>query len=604
MGKSLKITTLAAVFFALLLLCAYPLSWARVFAYGDIIRNWSLLEGFTWEIIGYFALGMIALKYQKMYQCLKKNPLLAAGSVIYIIVLILQQILIFKSPYFFGGGLAYPAMIAVGYLYADEWRKLLLPMMWLFFLFSLLCNLHDVIKNAIPGGFTGNWNWSAALLLTSSGSIFFLFSKKLPSFKYKWGIYFALYSIAILIYIYFVCRFPKGAYLGAFVGFAALLWGYLDNFTSRRTRVYGLLAILALIVAGTVVFRTQITSFMSKDTRIYLWENGLNVIKSNPLTGCEYGRYITESADKMAPEYFMTDMAAVIHNHPHNEFLFLLANSGIAGLFIIALMLYTFVKSILLFERKRDFEHGYFLFVYSALLAHSMVDVLLMHWPNGAIFYLLCGALIPMFKDEPEIETAEKYPYIKFLAAGAAVILGSYLFYMNFMSSMHLRNAVNLGQKYQQRLQETLKSIKYRPTYKNINDAAVLTPDINLAAAYLANMGNITGISNFSHSNFILASLYMQQGKINEALCFFQKEYDCFPLSVRNLYCYQLALQKAGRKDEALVIRRAITEILKIKGLENRHLMILVKNQEYDLNSGRIPAKLLNNTTKRNNQHQ
>jgi hypothetical protein len=44
----------------------YPLGIARAAAYGSPIRNWSALEGFTWEIIGYFALAMTVLKFRQL----------------------------------------------------------------------------------------------------------------------------------------------------------------------------------------------------------------------------------------------------------------------------------------------------------------------------------------------------------------------------------------------------------------------------------------------------------------------------------------------------------------------------------------------------------
>lgn len=583
--------------FSLMMLMYYPLGIARAAAFKNPLKNWSALEGFTWEVIGYFALAMVILKADKVFEFLKKHLAAAAGVLIYICILILQQIFIFPSFYYFGGGLTFLTMAAVGYFYANEWKKLLLPLLWIFFIFSLLMNLHDfMFKNS--AGLTGNWNWSSTLTLISSGSIFLLFNKKFPKFERKWGIYFTLFTFAVLIYLYFAGHFPKGTILSGILGLGLLLWCYLDYYMERRMR-FILLAAGVLIVGIFFIWQKNlIGAFLNDDVRLYLWENGLKVIAENPLIGCEYNRYITVSADKMSPEYFLTNHAAVIHNHPHNEILFLLANFGIGGIVIILLMLYTFVKAIRNFERKKDFFNGYFLFVYTVLLLHSMIDVLLMHWPNNIIFYLLAGGLAVMLNDEV-VENSSKANIYSYAAAGIFAIIGFYLVFMNFMSSMYYRQGLSCGKDYKKRLLVTEKSLYYRPTYKNINDAAVLSGSPEVAIALFTNMPYYTGIKNYAHSNLNIANYYMEINNVGAALTYYKKEYQCFPLSVRNLFYFQRALLKINKKDEAITLRKRILEILKAKNLKPHHANILINYPDYDLNSNRIPAKLLNKQPKK-----
>lgn len=583
---------IAAGIFSLMMLMYYPLGLARATAFANPLKQWSALEGFTWEVIGFFALSLISLKADKLFTFLKKHISVAIAVVLYICILILQQIFIFPSFYYFGGGITYLALIGAGFLYANEWKKLFLPLLWIFFLFSLLMNLHDfMFKNT--AGLTGNWNWSSTLTLISSGSIFLLFSKKLPFFERKWGIYFSIFTFLILIYLYFVGHFPKGTILSGIIALGLLFWCYLDYFMSRRSRVILLTAGIFIIAVIMFWQKDFIGSRLNNDTRIYLWENGLRVIAESPLIGCEYGRYMTVSAGKMSPEYFLTNHAAVIHNHPHNELLFLLANFGIGGIVIVLLMLYTLVKAIRSFECRKTFFNGYFLFIYSVLLLHSFFDILLMHWPNNLIFYLLAGALLPMMQDEKS-ETEKEKPLYFYAAAFIFFLPGAYFTYMNFMSSMYYRHALSLGKNYQKRLKATEKSIFFRPTYKTINDAAVLSGNPAAAVKLFESMPRLVGIENYSHSNLMLANYYMDLGNVAKALPYYEKEYQCFPLSVRNLFFFQKALLSIGKKDEAIALRKQILEILKAKGLKTHHANILINYPDYDLNSNRIPAKLLN----------
>lgn len=578
--------------FSLMILLYYPLGIARAAAYGSPIRNWSALEGFTWEIIGYFALAMTVLKFRQLFDFLKKHIIIAVGAALYIIILLMQQIFIFPSFYNLGAGLSYMALIMTGFLYAKEWKKLLLPLLWIFFAASIAMNIHNAVYDSNGAGLTGNWNWSSTLTLISGSSLFFLLRKKLPAFERKWGIYFTVFSVILLIYLYFAGHFPKGTIGSGLIALGLLFWCYLDYFFSRRARVILLGA--AIIIAGFTAVRQKdfIAGQLKNDTRLYLWENGLRVIVENPLLGCEYGRYMTVSADKMAPEYFLTGHAAVIHNHPHNEFLFHLANFGIGGTVLILLMLYTLVKAIRLFERDRNFFNGYFLFIYTVLLIHSMVDVTLMHWPCNILFYLAVGALIPMMDEDKLPENQNTPAYLK----GIAIILalsGCYLFFMNFMSSMYYRMGLNLGKNYAKRLEVTRKSFSYRPTYKTVNDIAVLCNSPEESLLLMLSMKNLTGIENYSHNNLITANLLMQLKMPEQALKYYEKEQQCFPLSVRNLYFFRNALLQLKKRDEAIGVEKMIFEIIKIKNLEKRHINILIKSQEYDLNSNRIPSNLL-----------
>lgn len=586
--------------FSLMILMYYPLGLIRALVYGKKINFWAQQEGFTWEIIGYFAAAMLLLKTDKIIKWLKDHPLCAAGCGLYLIVLILQQIFIFPSFYYFGAGLSYLTLIGAGFFYAKEWRKLFLPLLWIFFLFSILMNIHDIAHN-FHSGLTGNWNWSSTLTLISSGSLFFIFCKFIPDFQRKWGIYFTIFTILILFYLYFAGNFPKGTYLGALIGALTLLWGYLDYFTSRKNRIKYLLILVSICCIATALMHKSVGTYFKEDPRIYLWENGINVFTSNPLLGCEYGRYISEAANKMNIEYFASGKAASIHNHPHNEFIFLLANSGIIALTIIILMTTVWLKGLLNFERKRNFEQGYFLFIYTVLLTHAMVDIPLYHWPCNIIFYLLCGALLPIFN----AETANEYESKKILPIIFAVIFcltGGYLTYMNFMSSMYYRTALRYGHRTDHRLPLTNKSISFRPTYKNINDSAVLTSRYNaeLGIKIMESMPSLTGIENYANNNLTLANLYSSLNQYHIALKYHEKEYKNFPLSIRNLYFFQQTLRKAGKINESNAINNMIKEIMKIQNIDNRHIPVIIKNPQYDLNPGRIPDNLLNST--RNNR--
>jgi hypothetical protein len=79
------------------------------------------------------------------------------------------------------------------------------------------------------------------------------------------------------------------------------------------------------------------------------------------------------------------------------------------------------------------------------------------------------------------------------------------------------------------------------------------------------------------------AKALVASGKPNEAIKYFSREFDNFPLSCVNLYYYQLILQKTGRKHESEVVRKHMDKILKLKGFDRSVLPGLLKNPVYDL---------------------
>jgi O-antigen ligase len=77
--------------------------------------------------------------------------------------------------------------------------------------------------------------------------------------------------------------------------------------------------------------------------RLYLWNNAINLIKENPITGCGYGNYKIES--KKYQFDYLNDFD--YSKHAHNDFLQITAEAGVlTGLLFLSVFLIAFTNTL------------------------------------------------------------------------------------------------------------------------------------------------------------------------------------------------------------------------------------------------------------------
>jgi hypothetical protein len=91
------------------------------------------------------------------------------------------------------------------------------------------------------------------------------------------------------------------------------------------------------------------------------------------------------------------------------------------------------------------------------------------------------------------------------------------------------------------------------------------------------------GFENFEHSNLLRAQALATTGKLKESLLYFAREQENFPLSCVNLHYYRLALRALGRKAQADAMDGHLKSLLKMKGLPENALPVLLKDPYKDL---------------------
>lgn len=193
----------------------------------------------------------------------------------------------------------------------------------------------------------------------------------------------------------------RGGILGFLFGFLVLLV-FAGLFAKRRYAgaIAGLVVLLSL---GAIVWlgahhtierfeKMTVASESGPDGRLTFYQGALRIIRANPWLGTGVGTFET-----IYPRYETEYSGDVIVNHAHDDYLELLADTGLAGGFCIFLFI------VLIYGRgltnlrssetrlERAITAGS-LAACSALLLHSFVDFNF-HIPSNALIFLLLASV-------------------------------------------------------------------------------------------------------------------------------------------------------------------------------------------------------------------
>jgi O-antigen ligase len=118
------------------------------------------------------------------------------------------------------------------------------------------------------------------------------------------------------------------------------------------------------------------------------------MILANPITGaggscCYENKFIPYKP----LEYFLKSFVAPRANHPHNEFLYILASGGIlGGLPLLFLLLFPVFFLYKKYWKQRPDSWELLLFaMYLYLLIHGQVDCFFPKYPMQLFVWMLCG---------------------------------------------------------------------------------------------------------------------------------------------------------------------------------------------------------------------
>lgn len=270
----------------------------------------------------------------------------------------------------------------------------------------------------------------------------------------------------------------------------------------------------------------SVTGDEVKDSRVPMYLTAVSMIKDRPLTGHglgSFGSKYMHYRSRLAKEHPEYPYEAVFTSHPHNEFLYRAAESGLLGGFGLLLIGIGFTACLFRLGRERGATYAAFLFpiAFDTQVSYSLY----LSMPHWALFLFLLYLPSSYFIKEVTIKPAG------LLKTGALAAAATLFMVITYFSITTL-NAQRAMKKYQDLL------------IIGIVRPELLEPAID--NIYLKQLGK----RFYFDANFRIGLLRSDKKSIEDFADFMLKEKEVFPhpdVYERGAF----ALYVVGRKDEA-----------------------------------------------------
>lgn len=594
------------LFFLIAVSLFYPLLFLK---YGSSLSLISIINFFTPASLSLLAIAFVLLSRNKLIKSFEENkgPFLLAA-----IILIPAFFHFFTiEEYSFENllyALSYLAIPFFCYLYAESFERMLPVYMAILWLANLYHSVLSFFGGREFSGIAGNRNWNATFLTATLPFVLYFMYRKMKEKGYGKTFIFMSCSIPTLIssYIFYKCD-SRGGLLALVV----LLLLYVFMSLKRQMKKFFIFALLLISVVAVILFclkgTDRMAELIAEDVRLPLWEGTINMIKDNILFGVGPARFESEFSSYCPTEYFLRHHVAVRNDHPHNHFLFFASSFGIfAFIAWIFLLVYPMFLFFLNYNNEKKIVVRLLVFALFAMTIHAMLDMIYAQWPTNILSLMILGVLWaktwPSRRISGETVSVPCSFWEKcffFISGTALVILALFLSCRTFYSTNCLRNGLiyaEEGRKYENAAFYMDRAVTVNKTPMGIYKAAMNSffklgnPDLTLYYLYMLNE---TSCPNFAHSSGFIGNILCQQGRVRDAIPWLKKENLHFPLSAGTLHNLFNAYTILGMPEDAEDSYKRLLIALNLKGLELKHLPLLLDNPEFDLCPDKIPADSL-----------
>ncbi|MDD2479176.1 MAG: O-antigen ligase family protein [Victivallaceae bacterium] len=507
----------------------------------------------------------------------------------FIAAVIVQSLFFFRADYLLSSLLPI-LLIVFGWRYGAECRKLMPFALGVFWLFNFVLSLRKLNDGDIQHGLTGNWNWSASLLIIATAALCYLIYKSDLRRSVK-------NSVIVIIVIASLWQFSLYPSRGALLALFGTLFCFGVIALLRRNRNAGIV-VLSLFALVAIAAVTIIVLKFDKihDARVYLFPSALRIIAKHPWLGVSPWLYEDFAFLNSRPGYFLQIFVAERSPHPHNQFLFVAASYGLPA--FIAWFYLVFRPLPTVIKKTFTAESSLLLFSFMVLLISGMVDVTLESWPCKYLFLLIAGIFWHDFMPSKRLKPQRN---AKIFAQAVAVMFlctALYFIVLTAWSSWLYRSGcknVDIANG-PVAIRQFAQSAQIMPTPFALYRAGLIAlydakqPDA--ALSYFSQIPALTGRKNFLNYNNVMARIYCLSNEPEKALPYFEKETQLYPYGVLNWFFYAQTLEKLGRAEQAAVAKTSVETALKEKGLTMKDLPHLMKNHILDLKPHLLPKYL------------
>lgn len=300
------------------------------------------------------------------------------------------------------------------------------------------------------------------------------------------------------------------------------------------------------------------------DIRLDYWKNAIDIINENPITGVGYGNYKIHSAKYI--KHIQSD--GIFSIHPHNDFLFIAAETGIINLSIyLSIFIFAFLVIWKEYRKNNSTERGYIYLVLVACLVGYGIDSMFNfphERPITQIFLMLLLAITVKFTLSENNKTSKNFIGIILSILAITTLFFNY----NLLKTLRAQGILDTD------ISNTAKNAN-RPLQLNFTEAK-------------QSIGTYPTISDTYQSNGYKLAIYLRNEKrYEEALHMLDsvKQYHPY-VSHHDELKFKIYLEDLKNKDSAYVYgRKAVEGRPKNFNLLVRYLNLLIdlnKTQEIE----------------------
>lgn len=403
--------------------------------------------------------------------------------------------------------------------------------------------LYQFFRDFTIAGLAGNPNWAAPVLIVASGwTVTFLSTLC----KRKPMLCFVFQALVCVLTGFLIFQTGCRASFLVVSGFV-VCYGFLPKL-SVPARVLacfggGVLLVMVIIFGGDLAAKQ-----VEEDIRLPLWGQTIRMIREYPIFGVGPGNFERRFVVYRSDAQKRRRVAANVTQHPHNEFLHMLAQTGVpAGLGWLAMVVWALLPP----KRHRTRFGGVCRFSAFVIVGHAMFDKQLFMAPTNLICWMFLGlAVREKLKvrtfPEQRSESGRKTMAILglFFVCLAAVVswkhvYRSLLFRRAYIAEMENRN--------EDAYEAYRKSTEVEPGNVRTHAFAGICADnrLNDPEKALKHLQDALELDpNFAHINGQIGSALMKLGHPEKAVDFLKKEVDLYPYDpvacAKLILCLQL----------------------------------------------------------------
>lgn len=580
------------IVFLFLLTFQFPLLFVAPFPSGIFA---TLFYCSSIEQLAAFSCFMVLLNHRKVHFLLKSLNNLAKIAIGFFFILVVFQFIYWPNYNIrlFFSGLSWIVIPLTVYVYADEFKKVIVPYFSFLWGFCIFHNIWQLTHHQSSIGISGNRNWQGAFLVSCTPLFIFWLFGILKKRKLGKKVLITFLAIPTLFALYSLYKAEsRGANLALI--FAGLLFACSQLLFSNKTKYkkygkvlcYSLAGVFLLgILIGPLLFGDKLAEIISFDVRIPLWRGAYEMFLKHPLLGVGSGSYEGNFAYFIPIAKFLrSQVFAGRSTHPHNQFLFFAGAFGLFGLFSL---IYLWLAPIFLSLKnylKTDILTKLVLFCYIMLVFHSMLDLVAMRWPTMQMLLIFQGLLWSV--TFPRKETSEQTENVQpnnlhllslrttwITAALSCLICSFYLLWQNTVMSAASRNSTIAAdnESFVPAVYFNQQAIKYGCNPEDLYHAGMESlfwlNDYNLAYFYFSELEKHPA-KIVVHSNSRLAECLIRMNRKKEALFYLNQEIKVYPLSSIALYNKILLEKDLGDIKGAEITAEKLIKQMKFKGLK------------------------------------